>query len=184
MEMTPPPVRTIEIALVTKDGIAAALTAAPRHGLLDVSGAPNRGPGATVAFAATAGAFHAFFEVEAEPPLALSAADLGPVYEDDCVELFVATTEDPAAYTEIVVSAAGARYGAEVRNPDGSRDSWTLRAGILPPGLSISVSGEPVTSAPSEWRRWQATISVPWRSLSPGGQVPRPGEQRRLNAYR
>ncbi len=182
--MTLPPVRTIEIVLVPEDALSHALAAAPRYGLDDVGGGPTGGSGAGVAFAATPEALHAHFEVEAEPPLVLSAPDLGPVYEDDCVELFVASSGDPAAYTEIVVNAAGARYGAQVVNPDGSRETWTLRAGVLPPGLSVSVSGEPATASPSAWLRWRASISVPWRSLSRGGQAPRPGEERRLNAYR
>ena len=118
-------------------------------------------------------------------PLSRStASDGGHVYEDDCVELFVASPEDPAFYIEIVVNAAGARYGAEVRNPDGSRETWTLRAGILPAGLSVSVTGEPAAGPPSARRQWKGAISVPWRSISPKGSAPLPGEERRLNATR
>jgi hypothetical protein len=182
--MTPPPVPTIEIVLVPRGALSGALASAPRHGLRDVGGGPAGAPAATVAFAATREALHALFDVEAEPPLALSAPDLGPAYEDDCVELFVASASDPAVYTEIVVAASGARYGAEVVNPDGSRETWTLRAGILPPGLSVSVSGEPRSASPSAWTRWQAAISVPWRSVSPGGKAPERGGERRLNAFR
>lgn len=182
--MTSFPVRTVEIAFVPVDRLAEALAAAPRHGLVDVGGSPNEGPAAAVAFVATPEALHAVFDVGAEPPLALSAADLGHVYDDDCVELFVATPENPTFYTEIVVNAAGACYGAVVLNPDGSRRTWTLRPGILPAGLSVSVMGEPAAVPPSAWRRWQSAISVPWRSLSPEGRAPRPGEEWRLNAYR
>lgn len=182
--MNSPPVRIVEIALVPADRLAEALAAAPRHGLLDVGGGPSEGPAAVVALAATPEALHAVFDVDAEPPLALSAADRGHVYEDDCVELFVATPENPAYYAEIVVNAAGARYGAEVLNPDGNRRTWTLRAGILPAGLSATVSGEPAGVPPSAWRRWRCAISAPWRSLSPEGRAPRADEERRLNAYR
>ncbi len=184
MEVTSSPVRTLEIALVPADRLAEALVSAPRHGLVDIGGSPNEGPAAAVAFAATPEALHVVFDVDAEPPLALSAADLGHVYEDDCVELFVATPENPTFYTEIVVNAAGARYGAEVLNPDGNRRTWTLRPGVLPAGLSVVVTGEPAAAPPSAWRRWRSAIAVPWRSLSPEGRAPRPGEDRRLNAYR
>ena len=182
--MTSSGVRTLEISLVPADRLVEALASAARHDLLDVGGGPNEGPAAAVAFAATTEALHAVFDVDAEPPLALSAADGGTVYDDDCVELFVAAPRDPALYTEIVVSASGARYGAEVRNPDGSRRTWTIRPGILPAGLSVSVTGEPAADPASAWRRWRSAISVPWRSLSPEGRAPRPGEERRLNAFR
>lgn len=184
MEMTPSPVRIVEIPLVPADRLTAALAAAPRHVLLDVGGGPNEGPAAAIALAATPEALHAVFDVDAEPPLSLSAADRGPVYEDDCVELFVATPENPTFYSEIVVNAAGARYGAEVRNPDGSRRTWTLRPGILPAGLSVSVTGEPAGGSPFAWNRWRCAIFAPWRSLSRDGLAPRAGEERRLNAYR
>ncbi len=183
MGVTSGAVRTVEIPLVHEGRVAEAL-ASSRNELLDVGGGPNRGPAARVALAATPESLHALFVVEAEPPLALSAGDLGPVFEDDCVELFVASPDDPSVYTEIVVSAAGARYGAEVVNPDGSRETWRLRAGVLPYGLRVAVAGEPEGSAPSAYRRWRAAISVPWSSLPAGGSAPRPGEERRLNAFR
>lgn len=184
MEVTSSPVRTVGITLVPADRLAEALLSAPRHGLVDVGGGANEGPAAAVAFTATPEALHAVFDVDAEPPLTLSAAAGGKVFDDDCVELFLARPENPTFYTEIVVNAAGAVYGAEVLNPDGSRRTWTLRPGLLPAGLSVTVTGEPEAALPSAWRRWRCAISVPWRSLSPEERAPRPGEERRLNAYR
>lgn len=179
-----PALRAVEIALVREEDARRALETAPRHALLDIGGGPGAGPAASVAFVASPAALHALFEVDSEPPIRVASPDGGPVFEDDCVELFVARPDDPAAYREIVVNPAGARYGAEIRNPDDSRATWTLVAGRLPEGLSVEIRGEPAGAPPGAWRRWSCRISAPWRALSADGLAPRPGEARRLNAFR
>jgi hypothetical protein len=184
MEVTPGGVRACKVALVAEADVPEALAAAPRLRLLDVGGAEAAGPEAAVALVASPVALHVLFEMEAEPPIQVTVPDGGSVYEDECVELFVARPEEPFAYREIVVNPAGARYGAEVRNPDESRTTWTLVPGRLPEGLSVAVAGEPSDRPPSEWRRWSCRLSVPWRSLSGAGRPPVPGEERRLNATR
>jgi len=181
--VTPGNVRVVEIALVAEESARRDLLAAPRLTLLDVGGAAAAGPAAAVAFVASLAALHVLFEVVSEPPLRIGAVDGGAVFEDECVELFVARPEDPVAYREIVANPAGARYGAEVRNPDDSRTSWTLLPGRLPDGLSVEVAGEP-GGVPRAWQRWSCRIVVPWGALSPDGRAPAPGEERRLNAYR
>ena len=184
MDVIPRGVRVVEIALVREESAGRALAAAPRLALFDVGGADAEGPAASVAFVASPAALHALFEVESEPPLHVAAVDGGPVFEDECVELFLARPHDPVAYREIVVNPAGARYGAEVRNPDDSRATWTLLPGRLPDGLSVTVAGGEDGVRPQAFRRWSCRISVPWRALSPDGHAPAPGEERRLNAYR
>ncbi|HQR68855.1 MAG TPA: carbohydrate-binding family 9-like protein [Thermoanaerobaculia bacterium] len=182
--MTSGGVRRLVIARVPEDRARDALAAAARLPLLEAGGGGPAAPETTVAFVASEVALHVLFEAAAEPPLRVAAGGGGPVYEDECVELFVARAGDPAAYREIVVNPAGARYGAEVRNPDDSRATWTLLPGRLPEGLSVAVTGEPAGAPPGTFRRWSCRLAVPWSSLSPGGRPPAPGEIRRLNAYR
>lgn len=184
MEVSPGGVLTVEVALVAESDVPETLAAAPRLPLLDVGGSGAEVPESGVAFAASPMALHALFELETEPPIKVTATDGGLVYEDECVELFVASPEELFAYREIVVNPAGAVYGAEIRNPDDSRATWTLVPGRTPEGLSVAVAGEPAGQPPSEWTRWSCRLSIPWRSLSGTGQPPAPGEERRLNAYR
>jgi hypothetical protein len=179
-----PEIPVLRIPLVPDGGLGAALAGAARFALVDVGGSPEAGPRTLVALAASTNALAVLFEAEAEPPLSLTAAAGGAVYEDECVELFVADPDDPAAYREIVVNAAGARYGAQVRNPDGSRATWTLAPGRLPAGLEVDVAGEPPEGKPESWARWRCRIGVPWGSLSASGVAPSPGAEWRLNAYR
>ncbi len=174
----------LRIPLVPDARLDPELAAAARLPLVDVAGSPDAGPRTVVAFAASPRALVVLFEADAEPPLRVASTTGGPVYEDECVEIFVADPEDPAAYREIVVNPAGARYGAEVRNPDGSRDTWTLVPGRLPAGLAVVVSGDPPGALPAAWIRWRCRIEVPWSSLSPSGLAPAPGGERRLNAFR
>jgi hypothetical protein len=183
MEVSPGGVLTLEVALVAESDVQKALAAAPRLPLLDVGGSGADGPESTVAFAASPMALHALFELETEPPIKVTATDGGLVYEDECVELFLARPEEPFVYREIVVNPAGALYGAEIRNPDDSRATWTLAPGWIPEGLSVAVAGEPGGRPPAEWRRWSCRLSIPWRLPAPG-RPPAPGEERRLNAYR
>ncbi len=184
MEVSPLGVRRVEVALVAEAQVPEALSSAPRHRLLDVGSSVPAGPGAAVALVASPTALHVLFEVASEPPLRVAAADGGPVWQDDCVELFVGRPEAPFSYREIVVNPAGSRYGADVFNPEESRATWRLVAGRLPDGLSVAVAGEPASRPPSEWRRWSCRMLLPWRSLSACGTPPRPGEERRLNGYR
>ena len=183
MEVTPA-LRGVEIALVPEEAAHRALEAAPRHALLDNGGEKAAVPTASVALVASPVALYALFEVDAEPPLRVGSSDGGPVFEDECVEIFVGRPEDPATYREIVVNPAGARYGAEIRNPDDSRETWKLRPGSLPEGLTVAVRGEPAGAPPGAWSRWSCRISVPWRALSVGGRAPAPDALWRLNAFR
>jgi hypothetical protein len=174
----------LRVPLVPHGQLDPELAGAPRVSLVDVGGSPEAGPRTVVALAASPRALVVLFEADAEPPLRVTSPAGGPAYDDECVEIFVADPGDPAAYREIVVNPAGARYGAEVRNPDGSRATWSLAPGRLPAGLAVDVSGEPAEFPPGAWTRWRCRLEVPWGSLSAAGLPPSPGEERRLNAFR
>ena len=184
MELTADAIRTVEVPLVPEEEADVFLAMAPRLRLVDVGTGVPEGPPTEVSFAASPVCFHLLVEVASEPPLLVAVPDGGPVFEDECVELFFADPREPFVYREVVVNPAGSRYGAEVRNPDDSRATWTLRPGSLPEGLRAAVSGGPAGRPPSEWSRWRCRLSVPWRALSADGAPPRDGAARRLNVYR
>ncbi|HVO50557.1 MAG TPA: carbohydrate-binding family 9-like protein [Thermoanaerobaculia bacterium] len=176
--MTGPPAVHVP-RLVADDAIPNA----PAHVLADVGGGAGPAARTTVRLGFTADAFFALFEAPAEPPLTLTRASGGEVFLDECVEVFLASPGTPSLYQEIVVSPAGALYGARVRNPDDSRATWQLAPGEGLAGVSAEVSGVPRGKAPSEWNHWRCLLRIPWASL-PGGRPPGAREERRGNAYR
>lgn len=147
----------------------------------DGSGAPERP--ARVGFAWNDDGIAASFQVPAEPPLRVAVAERhGPVFSDECVEVFLASPDDPSDYLEVVVNPAGIVYAARVSNPDGSRATWRVARGVEPEGLRTSAGGEP-RGDPAAFESWTCRLWIPWRSL-PGGRAPSAGEERRGNAYR
>lgn len=147
----------------------------------DGTGTPARP--ARVGFAWNDDGIAVSFEVPAEPPLRVAVAERhGPVFSDECVEVFLASPDDPADYLEVVVNPAGVVYAARVSNPDGSRATWRVEPGVEPEGLRASARGEP-RDDPAAFTSWTCDLSIPWRSL-PGGRAPSAGEERRGNAYR
>lgn len=177
-------VSVIPVARVTSPG---DVDAQPSWTLACVDGAPASAASVSVStrvrVAATAGSFVILFESTAEPPLTLERGDGEEVFRDECVELFLASPDEPFAYDEFVVNPSGRLYTARIVNPDDSRETWTVSRGAPPPGVSIDVTGEPKTRPASEWTRWSCRLSVPWSSLAPG-RAPAPGEERRGNATR
>lgn len=176
--MSAPPL--VHVPLVVSE---EALAREPAHVLGDVAGGPGPAAATTVRFGFTSGAFLALFDAPAEPPLVVTRAAGGEVFRDECVEVFLSCPGTPELYQEIVVNPAGALYGARVRNPDDSRESWQLSPGEGVTGVAATVSGEPEGRPPSEWVRWRCFLRIPWDSL-PGGGPPAEREERRGNAYR
>lgn len=163
--------------------LGPALERAPRHALVAVDGAPLEPPTTLVALLHDDAALHALFLVRAEPPLrAAVTRPGGPVYEDECVELFLAAASSPPLYQEIVVNPLGTIYGARVYNPDDSRATWRLSPGVVPEGLEVVVTGTPEHQPPASWETWRCRISVPWTSL-PDGVLPT-GEELLGNLFR
>jgi len=155
------------------------LERAERHELRALSGerldAPTR-----VALAWDGGALALRAWVESAPPIRTAVVTPnGPVWEDECVELFVSAPGEPARYVEVVVNALGVAYAANVYNPAGSRASWAITRGVAIEGLRASAEGEGGT--PDGFRRWIATIELPWRSC---GGPPSAGEVRAGNVTR
>jgi hypothetical protein len=118
--------------------------------------------------------------VVSHPPLKTDVvAPNGPVWEDECVEVFLSWPDSPARYIEVVVNTLGVAYAARVYNPEASRATWEITRGIDVEGLRAAVEGDgPV---PAEFRRWTATIEVPWQAA---GGVPAPGDRRAGNVMR
>ena len=185
-EPTLPPPPRIEIPLLP-DGmsLSEAHRRSPRHELLDNSGEAAPWPPNTVSLVGGPQFLHAFFEVAAEPPLRLAARHpQDRVYEDDCVELFVGDPDEPHRYLELVVNAEGLHYAARVNNPEGNRASWSLVAGVPVPGLVVVVRGEPAGALPTSFHAWRCWMAVPWTALHGDGEAPKPGSERRGNAFR
>jgi hypothetical protein len=135
-----------------------------------------------VTFAASADVLVALFFAESQPPLAVGSRDRGgSVFDDECVELFVALATDPGRYVEVVANPAGAVYTALVSNPDGSRRTWTVTP-VEVPGVSARVLGSPGDAGPAGFRTWSCRLEVPWREV--GTKPPAEGEERRANAFR
>lgn len=115
-----------------------------------------------------------------EPPVVTRVVTPnGPVYEDECVGLFVSDPAEAARYLEVVVNPLGAAYAASVYNPASSRTSWAIERGVAVEGLRVTAEGAGGT--PVGFARWSATIEVPWRAL---GGAPLPGDARAGNVTR
>jgi hypothetical protein len=99
-----------------------------------------------------------------------------PLYEEDCVEVFLAPgAADPAAYFELEVSPLGTLLDARIENPHGRRD--TLRADFAwdCPGLRWAAGRM------GRGEDWWAELAIPLAALAPGGELPRVW---RANVYR
>jgi hypothetical protein len=161
----------------------AALAGVPRHALREVGGLAAPDGTTTVAFGAAAGVLLVLFEAVSEPPLEVGVSSGGPVFRDECVELFLAEPGTPTTYREFVVNPAGAVYSAIVTNPDDSRATWKVAPGEPPPGLLIDVAGHP-DGAPPAWHRWTCLLGVPLASVRASGRAAPPGALFRANAFR
>ncbi len=70
----------------------------------------------------------------------------GPVFRDDCMEIFLGPADDPGEYRQLVTNAIGGRY--EGKGTDGTWDAPWEAAGST-----------------SEAGYWIAEVAVPWTSL-------------------
>jgi hypothetical protein len=177
---------TVEVGFFVEEKSAAVLTdrlrLAPRRTFVDLRGSPLA-RATTIVLLYSRKALVVLFEVFSDPPLRIAETSGGSVFQDECVELFLADPDDPVSYVEIVVNPAGAVYGALVSNPDDDRTTWTLATNCVPEGLEVGVWGEPAGAPPAAWRRWTCRMSLPWHAL-PGGRPPGAGDVRRGNATR
>lgn len=172
----------IPVARVTSPEDVAAR---PFWTLVGVDGAPasELSVSTRVRFAATAESFVILFESTAEPPLTLERGDGEEVFRDECVELFLASPDEPFAYDEFVVNPCGRLYTARIVNPDDSRETWSISRRAPPAGVSIGVTGDPKTRPATKWTRWNCRFAIPWSSLL-SGRAPETGEERRGNVTR
>lgn len=164
----------VNVPAIPAGPVREVLRTLPARALVDaVHGGPGR---ARAHLGHDARALRVLFEVDAEPPLAVTAKHPGePVYLDECVEVFLCEPGSPGRYLEVVVNPAGTLYAARVVNPDGDRATWQITRGVDVPGLEVSASGDEGSAS------WWAVISIPWAEA---GGTPTPGETRRGNLYR
>lgn len=152
--------------------------------LADVSGRRSPAPRTTVTFRATAAALEVVFDSVALPPLVVAVRrDGGPVFLDECVELFWSGARNDGLYLEVVANPAGAVYAARVENPDGSRATWSVSPIPPPEGLRVDVRLDPEGAAPEGARAWRCAMTVPWASLGEAAPPPA-GSVRWANAFR
>ncbi len=118
-------------------------------------------PETTVTFERRDDALVARFHALAEPPLTIGVLEgNGPVFRDECVELFLGSASDPGRYLELVVNPLGVLYAARVVNPHDDRSRWELTAGVPAPGVEVAIGGP--EGAPPAWSWWSARITVPF----------------------
>ncbi len=79
----------------------------------------------------------------------------GPVFRDDCMEIFLGPADEPAEYRQLVTNAVGGRY--EGKGTDGTWDAPWKAMGST-----------------SEEGYWVAEVAVPWASL---GMTPVAGQE-------
>lgn len=143
--------------------------------LVSLDGGPGE-PETTVTFGSQRAALVARYHSVSEPPLTLEVREPnGPVYRDECVELFLASPAEPGRYLELVVNPLGILYSARVLNPHDDRTRWELAPGApgaALPGVDVSIEGP--EGEPAAWRWWSATIRVPFALFAPRS-LPSPG---------
>ena len=96
-----------------------------------------------------------------------------PLWEEEVVEWFVATAEDPSSYAELEWNPHGALFDAWVENPDGDRRTMKVDRAWSAAGLRWAVGID--RSAAS----WSVLVRLPWSALGRDGPSPL-----RANLYR
>ena len=183
MTVTGPAVHPVPIVPIARVASPRDVAAQRPWTLSGLDGAPARNVETRVRFAATAELFVVLFESASEPPLTIERGEREEVFRDECVEVFLAATEDSFEYDELVVNPRGCLYTARIGNPDESRETWRISGGAPRSGILIDVEGGPTPAGPRGWTTWSCRLVVPWTSIS-SGRPPAPGEVRRGNAYR
>lgn len=107
-----------------------------------------------------------------------------PIYEEEVVELFLATGPDPTLYVELEANPCGAWFEALVTSPERCRAGmrvdrdWTCR------GWERAVQVDGTLDRRDDLDRgWRVEWAIPFASL-PGGRAPQPGERWRANFHR
>lgn len=110
-----------------------------------------------------------------------------PIYDEECVELFLCPTGNPRLYYELNVSPLNTVFDAFILNGrpvGGERIRFTGLKDYTCAGLiaKVSVNGK---IGERGARGWSAEYAIPFRSLAGStSEVPQPGEQWFVNLFR
>ncbi len=89
-----------------------------------------------------------------------------PIYDEEVVELFLAPGEaDPKRYFEFEVSPNGVLFDAEIINPLTRRQDIRVITAWDCDGIRWCAQRQ------DDQNWWMATLAIPWRSLSPSGDL-------------
>ncbi|NUO82060.1 carbohydrate-binding family 9-like protein [candidate division KSB1 bacterium] len=112
----------------------------------------------------------------------------GPIYEEECVEVFINPAHAAHQYYEINVSPRNVVFDACILNartpaqPSGSflgLQEWHAE------GLRTAVHIEGELNRPGKAKGWSAEFAIPFRALIGAPHVPpKPGDEWRVNFYR
>ncbi len=112
----------------------------------------------------------------------------GPIYEEECVEVFINPANAPQQYYEINVSPRNVVFDACILN---SRTPAEPNANFLgskewhAEGLRTAVHLEGNLNQPGQARSWSAEFAIPFRALRGAPHVPpKSGDEWRCNFHR
>lgn len=121
----------------------------------------------TVELEATAERLVVRFDAESPDPWATIRERDGRLWEEEVVELFLATGgATPRRYLEIEVNPLGAIFDALVDSPAGDRRGMTVDPAWNCDGLRAAVEIDRAA------RRWRTRVELPWRALAPDATAP------------
>lgn len=107
-----------------------------------------------------------------------------PIYEEEVVELFLATGPDPGVYVELEANPCGAWFEALVTSPEGRRATMRVDRSFRCAGWERAVGVDGTLNRRDDVDRgWRVEWAIPFAAL-PGGRAPEPGERWRANLYR
>ena len=112
----------------------------------------------------------------------------GPIWEEECVEIFVNPANTAHQYYEINISPKGTLFDACILNPRTQAQAGLAFTGLPKwdaEGLQTDVAIQGEADQPGKARSWRAVFAIPHVALIGAPNCPpRPGDRWRINFYR